>query len=53
MYSTFFINHGGGSFSFLEPRQMRTSWSALEDYLRGFAEELLERPSAILIISGY
>lgn len=32
---------------------MRASWSELEDYLRGFAEELLERPSAILIISGH
>lgn len=53
MYSTFFINHGGGSFLFLEPGQMRASWSALEDYLRGFAEELFERPSPILIISGH
>lgn len=53
MQPTFFINHGGGPCFFLEPGQMRASWSELENYLRGFAEELLEPPSAILIISGH
>lgn len=32
---------------------MRAAWSALEDYLRGFAYGLSGLPRAILIISGH
>lgn len=32
---------------------MRSAWRELEDYLRGFAEKLTERPRAILVISGH
>ena len=32
---------------------MRSAWRELEDYLRGFAEDLTERPRAILVISGH
>lgn len=46
MHPTFFINHGGGPCFFLKPGQIRASWSELEGYLRGFAEELFERSSA-------
>ncbi len=31
---------------------MRDTWSELEAYLRGFADTLGERPSAILVVSG-
>lgn len=48
MQPTFFINHGGGPCFFLEPGPMRDEWSELEAYLRGFLENLDERPRAIL-----
>lgn len=32
---------------------MRDAWSGLEAYLRGFADELAERPRAILVVSGH
>jgi aromatic ring-opening dioxygenase catalytic subunit (LigB family) len=53
MQPTYFINHGGGPCFFLEPGPMRSAWRELEDYLRGFAERLTERPRAILVISGH
>ena len=53
MQPTYFINHGGGPCFFLEPGPMRSAWRELEDYLRGFAEGLPERPRAILVISGH
>jgi aromatic ring-opening dioxygenase catalytic subunit (LigB family) len=53
MLPTFFINHGGGPCFFLEPGPMRTAWQGLEDYLRRFGECLIERPRAILAISGH
>ena len=53
MQPTYFINHGGGPCFFLEPGPMRSAWRSLEDYLRGFAGELAERPRAILVISGH
>jgi len=53
MQPTYFINHGGGPCFFLEPGPMRSAWRELEDYLRGFAEALTERPRAILVISGH
>ena len=53
MQPTYFINHGGGPCFFLEPGPMRDAWSELEGYLRGFADMLETRPSAILAISGH
>lgn len=53
MQPTYFINHGGGPCFFLEPGSMRSAWRELENYLRGFAEKLPERPRAILVVSGH
>lgn len=53
MQPTYFINHGGGPCFFLDPGPMRDTWSELEDYLRGFADHLDERPRAILVVSGH
>ena len=53
MQPTYFINHGGGPCFFLEPGPMRSAWRELEDYLRGFAQELTQRPRAILVVSGH
>lgn len=53
MQPTYFINHGGGPCFFLEPGPMREAWSGLEAYLRGFADALDERPSAVLVVSGH
>lgn len=53
MQPTFFINHGGGPCFFLEPGPMRAAWTPLEDYLRGFAHDLEEKPRALLVISGH
>lgn len=53
MQLTFFTNHGGGPCFFLEPGPMREAWRELESYLRGFMATLVERPRAILIVSGH
>lgn len=53
MQPTYFINHGGGPCFFLEPGPMRQTWKPLEDYLRGFAANLDDRPSALLVVSGH
>jgi aromatic ring-opening dioxygenase catalytic subunit (LigB family) len=53
MQPTYFINHGGGPCFFLEPGPMRSAWRELEDYLRGFAAALSERPSALLVVSAH
>lgn len=53
MQPTFFINHGGGPCFFLEPGAMRSAWVELEEYLRGFMATLIERPRAILVVSGH
>lgn len=53
MQPTYFINHGGGPCFFLDPGPMREAWNELEAYLRGFADTLVERPRAILVVSGH
>ncbi len=53
MQQTYFINHGGGPCFFLEPGFLRSAFRELEDYLKGFAAALPERPRAILVVSGH
>jgi len=53
MQPTFFINHGGGPCFFLRPGPMRSTWKPLEDYLSDFAAKLIEKPRALLVVSGH
>lgn len=53
MQPSFFINHGGGPCFFLEPGPMRDTWKPLGDYLRNLTSTLLEKPRALLVISGH
>jgi aromatic ring-opening dioxygenase catalytic subunit (LigB family) len=46
-----FIPHGGGPCFFMP--DPRGTWTKMADYLRGLAQSLPEKPSAILVVSGH
>lgn len=48
---TYFISHGGGPWPWVP--EMRKTFAALEDSFKRLPDELPERPSAVLMISGH
>jgi aromatic ring-opening dioxygenase catalytic subunit (LigB family) len=52
---TLFIPHGGGPCFFMEtpPGLPSDMWDKMAAYLRGIADDLPERPRAVLVISGH
>lgn len=47
----FFIPHGGGPCFFMD--DPRGVWTGMESFLRALPEQLPERPTAILVVSGH